>query len=210
MTPIEQQRRAYVTYARTSAFSDLDHQLIGHPKSHPGAAANRPACGQLGVPAGLWEADAVVFGASGPGPGAGMRAMIDSIRSAGTVSYRHFATARELERLLADDLAVLLSESFADATISVGASRPSLTGPGEPDGALPAGTVTACRHPGPEAAGIIQGAAEAYLAESPTIARLISLIVTEALGEEHARQHRARGADMNWDQALAYTLAQTT
>ena len=30
--------------------------------------------------------------------------MIDGIRSAGTVSYRHFATARELERLLVDDL----------------------------------------------------------------------------------------------------------
>ncbi len=56
-----------------------------------------------------------------------LTAMIDSIRAAGTVSYRTFATARELERLLADDLAVLLSESFA----------------GEPRAAeLPAGTVT--------------------------------------------------------------------
>ena len=49
--------------------------------------------------------------------------MIDSIRAAGTASYRHFSTARELERLLVDDLAVLLSESFADATISIDASR---------------------------------------------------------------------------------------
>jgi hypothetical protein len=31
MPPIEDQRRASVTYARTSAFSDLDHQLIGYP-----------------------------------------------------------------------------------------------------------------------------------------------------------------------------------
>ena len=62
----------------------------------------------------------------------------------------------------------------------------------------------------PEAAAIIQGAAEAYVAESPTIARLISLIVTEALGEERARELRARGADMDWDQAVAYTLTQTT
>jgi hypothetical protein len=31
MPPIEEQRRASVTYARTSAFSDVDHQLIGHP-----------------------------------------------------------------------------------------------------------------------------------------------------------------------------------
>ena len=36
----------------------------------------------------------------------GLTAMIDSIRAAGAVSYRQFATARELERLLADDLAV--------------------------------------------------------------------------------------------------------
>src|SRR5512133_1621332 len=42
-----------------------------------------------------------------------LTAMIDGIRTAGTVSYRTFATPGELERLLADDLAVLLSESFA-------------------------------------------------------------------------------------------------
>jgi predicted ATPase/class 3 adenylate cyclase len=73
----------------------------------------------------------------------GLTAMIEGIRSAGAVSYRHFATARELERLMVDDLAVMLSETFADATISIGASRPSPAGPGEPDGAeLPAGTLT--------------------------------------------------------------------
>jgi hypothetical protein len=32
--------------------------------------------------------------------------MIESIRSAGVTSYRHFTRARELERLLVDDLAV--------------------------------------------------------------------------------------------------------
>src|SRR5215470_3636872 len=56
-----------------------------------------------------------------------LAAMIDGIRAAGTVSYRAFATARELEQLLADDLAVLLSETFAG-------------GRGGPE--LPAGTVT--------------------------------------------------------------------
>ena len=58
-----------------------------------------------------------------------LTAFLDGIRAAGTVSYRTFATPRELERLLADDLAVLLSESFAGAAVSAGA-------------ALPAGTVT--------------------------------------------------------------------
>ena len=66
--------------------------------------------------------------------------MIDSIRAAGTVSYRAFATPRELERLLADDLAVLLSESFAGAAAGTGASARSPAGPGEAE--LPTGTVT--------------------------------------------------------------------
>jgi predicted ATPase/class 3 adenylate cyclase len=57
-----------------------------------------------------------------------LAAMLEAIRAAGTVSYRAFATPRELERLLADDLAVLLSESFAGAAVSTEA--------------LPAGTVT--------------------------------------------------------------------
>jgi hypothetical protein len=70
-----------------------------------------------------------------------------------------------------------------------------------------AGTLAATQ---PEAAAIIQGVAEAYVAELPTIAQLIGLIVTEALGEERARELRARGADMDWDQAIAYTLTQTT
>ncbi|HKX15543.1 MAG TPA: hypothetical protein VJN19_10150, partial [Propionibacteriaceae bacterium] len=69
-----------------------------------------------------------------------------------------------------------------------------------------AGTLAATR---PEAAAMIQGAAEAYAAVSPNFAP-ISLIVTEALGEERARELRARGADMDWDQAVAYTLTQTT
>jgi predicted ATPase/class 3 adenylate cyclase len=58
-----------------------------------------------------------------------LTAMIEDIRAAGTVSYRTFATPRELERLLADDLAVVLSERFAGAAIGAGAE-------------LPAGTVT--------------------------------------------------------------------
>ena len=72
-----------------------------------------------------------------------LAAMIDGIRAAGTVSYRTFATPRELERLLADDLAVLLSESFAGAAAGAGAPGLSPAGPGEgAEAELPAGTVT--------------------------------------------------------------------
>jgi predicted ATPase/class 3 adenylate cyclase len=72
---------------------------------------------------------------------------------------------------------------------------------------LIAGTLATTR---PDAAAIIQGAAETYVAEAPMFVQLISSIVTAALGEERARELRARGADMDWDQALAYTLTQTT
>jgi predicted ATPase/class 3 adenylate cyclase len=69
-----------------------------------------------------------------------LKAFLDSIRAADAVSYRAFATARELERLLADDLAVLLSESFTGVAVSAEALP---AGPGEPTEAdLPAGTVT--------------------------------------------------------------------
>ena len=69
-----------------------------------------------------------------------MKAFLDNIREAGTVCYRTFATPRELERLLADDLAVLLSERFAGAAVSAEASPAGPGGPGETE--LPAGTVT--------------------------------------------------------------------
>jgi hypothetical protein len=71
-----------------------------------------------------------------------------------------------------------------------------------------AGTLAATQ---PEAAAIILGAAEAHvMIDSARIAQLITSTVAAALGEERAREQRARGADMDWDQAVAYTLTQTT
>jgi hypothetical protein len=40
--------------------------------------------------------------------------------------------------------------------------------------------------------------------------QLISSNLAAVLGDEHARELHARGADTDWDQALAYTLTQTT
>jgi len=58
----------------------------------------------------------------------------------------------------------------------------------------------------PDAAAIIQGAAEA------SVAARASANAPAALSDEdeRARELRARGADMDWDQAIAYTLTQTT
>ena len=61
----------------------------------------------------------------------------------------------------------------------------------------------------PDAAAIIQGAAETNLIRPPMVA-LLSSTITTALGEERARELRARGGDMNWDQALAFALTQIT
>jgi hypothetical protein len=66
-----------------------------------------------------------------------------------------------------------------------------------------AGTLAATQ---PDAAATILGAAEAHVTGSAMITQLIS----STLGEERARELRARGADMDWDQAIAYTLTQVT
>jgi len=63
----------------------------------------------------------------------------------------------------------------------------------------------------PDTAAIIQGAAGPYFAkEPPGFTRLITSSVTAALGEERTRELHARGAGMDWEQALAYIRAQST
>jgi hypothetical protein len=62
----------------------------------------------------------------------------------------------------------------------------------------------------PEAAAIIQAAAQAHaVGSAERIAQLRSDLAA-TLGEERARELRARGADMEWDQAIGYALAQIT
>jgi len=62
----------------------------------------------------------------------------------------------------------------------------------------------------PDAAAIIEGAAETNVVQAPIFASRINSAVTAALGEERAGELRAHGADMDWDHALAYTLTQTS
>ena len=54
----------------------------------------------------------------------------------------------------------------------------------------------------PASAATIQGAAETNVVAPP------SMIAPIALGDERVRELRARGADMDWDQAVAYTITQ--
>ena len=62
----------------------------------------------------------------------------------------------------------------------------------------------------PAAAEIIHGAADAYAVALPNPAAPISPTVTTAPDRERAQDSRPRGADMDWDQALSYTLTQIT
>jgi predicted ATPase len=69
-----------------------------------------------------------------------LKAFIEEIRAEGTVSYRAFSTPRQLEPLLADDLALLLSESF-DGGTRTAAGKPgasSVKKPATPAAAPPA------------------------------------------------------------------------
>ena len=70
-----------------------------------------------------------------------------------------------------------------------------------------AGVLAATR---PDAAAIIQGAAQAHAVGSAERIVQLSSHLAATLGEERARELRARGADMDWDQAIAYALTQTT
>jgi hypothetical protein len=72
-----------------------------------------------------------------------------------------------------------------------------------------AGALAAAR---PEAAAIILGAGQAHVIESAANAnaQLIVSAVAAALGEQRTGELRARGADMDWDEAVAFTLAQAT
>jgi predicted ATPase/DNA-binding SARP family transcriptional activator len=62
----------------------------------------------------------------------------------------------------------------------------------------------------PDAAAIIQGIAEAHMVQPGSIAQRIRSRVAAALGDERASELRASGADMDWDEAVAYALTQTT
>jgi hypothetical protein len=62
----------------------------------------------------------------------------------------------------------------------------------------------------PVPAAIIHGAADAYAVAPPNPAGPLSPTAPTALGEQSAQELRAHGADMDWDQAVAYTLNQIT
>jgi len=62
----------------------------------------------------------------------------------------------------------------------------------------------------PAAAAIIHGAADAYAVAPPNPAASAGPAVSAGPDQERAQELRARGAGMDWDQVIAYTLTQIT
>jgi predicted ATPase/class 3 adenylate cyclase len=69
-----------------------------------------------------------------------------------------------------------------------------------------AGVLAATR---PDAAVIIQSAAQAHAVGSSARIDELSSFLAAAVGEDRAQELHARGAGMDWDQAVAYALTQT-
>ena len=160
---------------------------------------------QAGAPA-LITSSLLVVGATVAGTDPGQaRARLNESRELGTAlgyhSARDLVWATAIAFLLNDSAGTLELGSHAIASLQWGGDHIRV------GFALYmiAGALAATR---PDAAAIIQGAAATCIPESPIFAQLVSSPLTEALGEQRARELRAQGADMRWDQALAYTLTQ--
>jgi hypothetical protein len=189
-------------------FAVASHLLLGNtPAAVPLANEALALARQVGAPA-LIATSLLAVGATvvGTDPGQARACLRESRELSAALGYQSaldliWATA--ISVLLGDQAAALELGRQAVHRLQWGGDRLRMSFVLY----LIAGALAATR---PEAATIILGAAETYVVESPLFAELISLIATRALGEERARELRARGADMDWDQALAYTLTQTT
>jgi predicted ATPase/class 3 adenylate cyclase len=162
---------------------------------------------QTGAPALIATGSlAVGLAVAGTDPGQARACLIESRELSAALGYH---SARDL--VWAATIAFVIGDRVATLDLGRSAIR-HLQGSGERVRAgvvlhAIAGALAATQA---DAAAIIQGAAETHMAQPPLFTQLINPAVTAALGEERAQQIRARGADMDWDQALAYTLTQAT
>jgi predicted ATPase/class 3 adenylate cyclase len=183
------------------------HLLVGDaPPAVPLASEALDLARQIGAPA-LVAAGLLAVGATVAGTDPGRaRACLDEGRELSTALGYQSA----LDHVWATGIAFLVGDQTTTLELGRGAIRALQWGGDRLRMGLVlhliAGALAATR---PEAAAIIQGAADAYVVQPPMFA-LLSSAVTASLGDERARELRASGADMDWDQALAYTLTQAT
>ena len=114
-----------------------------------------------------------------------------------------------IDHVLATELAFLTGDRTATLELGRSALRGLQWGGGLRMGIILHMIADVLSETRPAAAEIIHGAAGAYAVAPPNPAAP-RRAVPAAVDQERARELRARGADMDWDQAIAYTLTQTT
>ena len=112
-----------------------------------------------------------------------------------------------IDHVLATELAFLTGDRTATLELGRSALRGLQWGGGLRMGIILHMIADALSETRPAAAAIIHGAADAYAVAPPNPAAP-GPAVPAAVDQE--RELRARGADMDWDQIIAYTLTQTT
>jgi predicted ATPase len=188
------------------AIAASHHVLVGDaPAAAPLANDALALARQIGAPdliaIGLLAVGLAVAGAD-PGQA---RACLRESRELSTA----LAHNTLIYHVLATELAFLTGDRSATLELGRSALRGVQWGGGLRMGIILHMIADALSDTRPDAAAIIHGAADAYAVAPPNPAAQGPALPT-AVDQERARQLRARGADMDWDQILAYTLTETT
>jgi hypothetical protein len=188
------------------AIAASDHVLVGDtPAAAPLANEALALARQIGAPdlvaIGLLAVGLAVAGADPEQA----RACLRESRELSTALAWHSV----IDHLLATELAFLTGDRMATLELGRGALRGLRWGGGLRMGIILHMIADVLSETRPAAAAIIHGAADAY-AVAPPNPTAPGPAVTADPDQEGARELRARGAGMDWDQIIAYTLTQTT
>jgi hypothetical protein len=188
------------------AIAASDHMLVGDaPAAAPLANEALALARQIGAPdlvaIGLLAVGLAVAGAD---PGQARACLRESRELSAELAYNSL-----IDHVLATELAFLTGDRTATLELGRSALRGLQWGGGLRMGIILHMIAEALSETRPDAAAIIHGAADAYAVAPPNPAAQGPALPT-AVDQERARQLRARGADMDWDQILAYTLTETT
>jgi hypothetical protein len=188
------------------AIAAADHVLVGDaPAAAPLANEALALARQIGAPdlvaIGLL---AVGLAVSGADPEQARACLRESRELSTALAYNSL-----IGHLLATELAFLTGDRTATLELGRSALRGLQWGGGLRMGIILHMIADVLSETRPPAAAIIHGAADAY-AVAPTNPAAPGRAMSTAVDPEQARELRARGADMDWDQIIAYTLTQTT
>jgi hypothetical protein len=188
------------------AIAASDHVLVGDtPAAAPLANEALALARQIGAPdlvaIGLLAVGLAVAGADPEQARARLR---ESRELSAALAYNSV-----IDHLLATELAFLTSDRTATLELGRSALRGLQWGGGLRMGIILHMIADVLSETRPAAAAIIHGAADAYAVAPPNPAAP-GPAVPAAVDQERARELRARGAAMEWDQIIAYTLTQTT